>query len=51
MPGGQTTPIITVSAAGSVTLTVTDINTGCIGDVIVDVTSDTFAPTAVAGVS
>jgi gliding motility-associated-like protein len=51
MPGGQTTPTIMVSAAGSVTLTVTDINTGCIGDVIVDVTSDTAAPTAVAGVS
>lgn len=45
---GQTT---TVNSAGAVTLTVTDINTGCTVDVTADVTSDTNAPTAVAGVS
>ena len=45
---GQT---ITVGTAGSVTLTVTDAITGCSGDIIADVTSDTNAPLAVAGVS
>ncbi len=52
MPGGQTTPTITVSSAGSVTLTVTDINTGCSSpDITADVTSDNNTPMAVAGVS
>lgn len=45
---GQT---ITVGTVGPITLTVTDDITGCTGDVIALVTSDTDAPTAVAGVS
>lgn len=45
---GQT---ITVNTPGIVTLTVTDATTGCTGDVMADVTSDTDIPVAVAGVS
>jgi gliding motility-associated-like protein len=51
MPGGFTTSTISVASAGSITLTVTDITTGCSGDVTAMVTSDTNAPIAIAGVS
>ena len=45
---GQT---ITANTAGSITLTITDAITGCTDDFIADVTSDTNAPVAIAGVS
>lgn len=48
---GMTGQTITVSTDGMITLTVTDAVTGCSGDIMANVTSDTNDPTAVAGVS